>query len=517
MSQSQKQRAIISVSDKSNLLEFATFLHHQQIELYSTGGTAKILKQHNIPVIEVADYTQFPEIMDGRVKTLHPKIYAGILRRDQDTPLLQDFEIKTFDFVIVNLYPFSKTIANPEALLKDKIEHIDIGGPCMLRAAAKNYNKVTVICDPSDYQLIQSELETAQTISLASRQKLMTKAFAHTAAYDATVANHFQKTFNQNDYPQQLTLTFNKQQDLRYGENPSQNAAFYQDINTTKTFANYQQLQGKALSYNNIADADAALACVRAFQQTACVIVKHANPCGVAVADSCHDAYLKAFKTDPTSAFGGIIAFNHLVDKITAKAIIEQQFVEVIVAPFFANEALQIFSQKPNIRILSLGYDLQTQQPEYMLKKVDGGLLIQDTDILNYDKNTLKIVTERQPNAQEYQDLLFAWSVVKYVKSNAIVYAKDNMTIGIGAGQMSRIYSAKIANIKAQDENLTVSGSVMASDAFFPFRDSIDAAQSAGITAIIQPGGSIRDQEVVSAANEAKIAMIFTGLRHFLH
>jgi len=511
------QRAIISVSDKNGIVEFANFLSQSGIALYSTGGTASLLKKHNIPVIDIADYTEFPEIMDGRVKTLHPKIYAGILRREQDNNLLQDLNIVSFDYVIVNLYPFAKTIANPEAQLEDIIENIDIGGPCMIRAAAKNHDKVNVICDPKDYAAIQTELTESKDISLNTKRKLMAKAYGHTAGYDALIANYFQKAFSDEPYPEQLTLTFNKLENLRYGENPAQSAAFYQATNSANTFANYQQLQGKTLSYNNIADADAALACVRAFEAPACVIVKHANPCGVAIDDNILNAYSKAFKTDPTSAFGGIIAFNKTLDKKTAEKIISQQFVEVIIAPFIEDDALPLFAQKPNIRVLSLGYALTTEIPSYTLKKVNGGLLIQDNDIINYDPEQLKVVSKRVPSEQEKQDLLFAWTVVKYVKSNAIVYAKNNMTIGIGAGQMSRVYSAKIANIKAQDESLTVFGSVMASDAFFPFRDGIDAAKDAGITAIIQPGGSIRDEEVIAAADEANIAMLFTGLRHFLH
>lgn len=517
MDNTPRKRAIISVSDKTRIVEFAQFLASRDIELYSTGGTSALLRQHNIPVIDISDYTGFPEMMGGRVKTLHPKIYAGILRREQDQALLEQLNIKSFDFVIVNLYPFAQVISNPEVNLTDAIENIDIGGPCLLRAGAKNHQSVTVICDPQDYQVIEQELTETKNVSQMTKGKLMAKAFGHTAAYDALIANHFAHAFSDEPYPEQLTLTFKKAENLRYGENPSQNAAFYQDINTHETFANYKQHQGKALSYNNIADADAALACVRAFETPACVIVKHANPCGVATSETVLSAYQKAFKTDPTSAFGGIIAFNQILDAATANTIIKNQFVEVVIAPVIAQDALSIFAKKPNIRILSLSHNLQPQTSGYSLKKVDGGLLIQASDTINYDEDSLKVVTKRTPTATEYQDLLFAWTVVKYVKSNAIVYAKDKMTVGIGAGQMSRVYSAKIANIKAADENLEVQGAVMASDAFFPFRDGIDAARDAGITAIIQPGGSIRDDEIIQAADEANIAMIFTGIRHFLH
>ena len=517
MGNTPRKRAIISVSDKTRIVEFAQFLVSQNIELYSTGGTSALLRQHNISVIDISEYTGFPEMMGGRVKTLHPKIYAGILHREQDQQLLEQLNIKSFDFVIVNLYPFAQVISNPEVNLTDAIENIDIGGPCLLRAGAKNHQVVTVICDPKDYQLVQQELTENQTVSQMTKGQLMAKAFGHTAAYDALIANHFAQMFSDEPYPEQLTLTFKKAENLRYGENPSQNAAFYQDINAHNTFANHTQHQGKILSYNNIADADAALACVRAFETPACVIVKHANPCGVATSTTVLNAYQKAFKTDPTSAFGGIIAFNQILDAATASSIIKNQFVEVVIAPIIAQDALSIFAKKPNIRVLSLSHNLQPQTSGYSLKKVDGGLLIQASDTINYDEGSLKVVTKRTPTATEYQDLLFAWTVVKYVKSNAIVYAKEGMTVGIGAGQMSRVYSAKIANIKAADENLEVPGAVMASDAFFPFRDGIDAAKDAGITAIIQPGGSIRDDEIIQAADEADIAMIFTGIRHFLH
>lgn len=517
MHASTQKRAIISVSDKTGIVEFAQFLSAQGIAIYSTGGTSALLREHDVTTTEIADYTDFPEIMGGRVKTLHPKIYAGILRREQDLTLLEEFNILPFDFVIVNLYPFAKTIANPQADLDSVIENIDIGGPCMLRAAAKNHQAVTVICDPKDYSMIQAQWQETGKINLTTRQQLMAKAFAHTAAYDALIANHFAKIYATDTYPEQLTLTWNKQQPLRYGENPTQTAAFYADPNSAYTLATAKQYQGKELSYNNIADADAALACVRAFTQPACVIVKHANPCGVAIATTIDAAYTRAFSTDPTSAFGGIIAFNRALDAKTAALILEKQFVEVIIAPMIDNDALAILAQKPNVRVLSLEHTLTIAPSGYSLKKVDGGLLIQQADLINYDPELLRVVTVRHPTEQELQDLLFAWTVAKYVKSNAIVYAKDLMTIGIGAGQMSRVYSAKIASIKANDEHLTVQGSVMASDAFFPFRDGIDAANTAGITAVIQPGGSMRDAEVIAAADEANIAMVFTGLRHFLH
>ncbi len=510
------QRALISVSDKTGILELAQVLVSKNIEILSTGGTAKLLAEKGIPVIEVSDYTGFPEMMAGRVKTLNPKIHGGILaRRGLDEEVMTQNDINPIDLVVVNLYPFQATIANPDCTLEDAIENIDIGGPAMLRSSAKNHASVTVVVDASDYQTVMDEITANGNTTLETRTKLALKTFEHTAQYDGAIANYLGK--EQDGFSNTINLQFHKTQSMRYGENPHQNAAFYVEKNITEAcVASSTQFQGKEMSYNNMADADAALECVRSFNAPACVIVKHANPCGVALRDNIHDAYLDAFKTDPTSAFGGIIAFNRPLDKATAQDIIEKQFVEVIIAPSIDNDAKDVLSAKQNIRALECG-DLSNAQPSLDYKRVTGGLLVQDKDLGVITENDIKCVSELEPTADQIKDLLFAWKVAKAVKSNAIVYVKNEMTIGVGAGQMSRVYSAKIAGIKASDEGLVVEGSVMASDAFFPFRDGIDAAAQAGIKAIIQPGGSMRDDEVIAAANEHGIAMVFTGMRHFKH
>ena len=512
--------ALLSVSDKRDIEEFAAQLVDLGIEILSTGGTATQLQKAGIGVTEVADYTGFPEMMDGRVKTLHPKVHGGILaRRPQDEDVMQAHGIKPIDLVVVNLYPFSQTVAKPGCTLADAIENIDIGGPTMVRAAAKNHRDVAIVVDPSDYSnIIQSirsgELDEAQRFSLA------TKAFAHTAAYDSAISNYLSAQSAHDEFPSSVEIKVTKKQSLRYGENPHQNAAFYLEENPPSgTIALAEQIQGKDLSYNNIADTDAAIECVWAFDEPACCIVKHANPCGVAESITIADAYYRAYATDPTSAFGGIITFNRELDAETATLITERQFAEVIAAPSVSAEAQEICLAKKNLRLLRLGpRDLRTV-PELDYKRVTGGLLIQNRDPFRYEFSAgeLSVVSARAPTEEEMRDLLFAWRVAKCVKSNAIVYAKDARTIGVGAGQMSRVYSAKIAAIKAADEGLVVTGSVMASDAFFPFRDGIDSAAEVGIAAVIQPGGSVRDEEVIASANEHGMAMVFTGMRHFRH
>lgn len=519
--QKKLTRALVSVSDKAGIVEFCRALSGFGIELLSTGGTAKTLADAGIKVVEVSDYTGFPEMMAGRVKTLHPKIHGGILgRRGLDDAVMAEHAINPIDLVVVNLYPFEQTIAHPGCSLEEAIENIDIGGPAMLRSAAKNHDSVAVVVDPADYSEILGELNSNHgALSRDTRFRLAAKCFGHTANYDTAIAGYLGRN-NGNAFPATLNLQFHHRQTLRYGENPHQQAAFYSEKKPdTGTLAAATQLQGKELSYNNIADADAALECVKAFTSgPCCVIVKHANPCGVAEAGSLLEAYDLAYKTDPTSAFGGIIAFNAELDGVTAQAIIERQFVEVIIAPSVSAEALQVVKDKPNVRLLACGaWQAGPQQPVMDFKRIGGGLLVQDKDLAVLDSSALKVVTHRAPTPQEHADLLFVWKVAKFVKSNAIVYGKHGQTIGIGAGQMSRVYSAKLAGIKAQDENLEVIGSVMASDAFFPFRDSVDAAAKAGITAIIQPGGSMRDEETIAAANEHNIAMVFTGMRHFRH
>ncbi len=515
------RRALISVSDKTGIVPFAKALQQHNIEILSTGGTYKLLTSENIPAVEISEYTGFPEIMDGRVKTLHPKIHGGILaRRDQDQAVMEEHDIPPIDLVVVNLYPFEATVANPDCDLPTAIENIDIGGPTMLRAAAKNNRFVAVVVKPSDYDgIIESLNSNNACLDQDTRFDLAVKTFEHTAGYDGAIANYLgTKLGGESSFPRSFNTQFFKNQEMRYGENPHQQAAFYVEKNPEEaSISTAKQLQGKALSYNNIADTDAALECVKSFTEPACVIVKHANPCGVAVAESALRAYELAFQTDPTSAFGGIIAFNRELDAETAQRIVDQQFTEVIIAPSISEQALAVTAAKKNVRVLCCGQWTAARASELDFKRVNGGLLVQDRDIHKITREDLKVVSARAPSEDEIRDLLFAWSVAQYVKSNAIVYCKNNQTIGIGAGQMSRIYSARIAGIKAADEKLEVPGSVMASDAFFPFRDGIDAAAQAGITAVIQPGGSMRDEEVIAAADEANMAMVFTGIRHFRH
>ena len=514
------RRALISVSDKEGIIEFARALHDQGIEILSTGGTARLLIDNMIPVMEVSKHTGFPEIMDGRVKTLHPKIHGGILgRRGIDDGVMKDNDIAPIDLVVVNLYPFEATVANEDCSLDDAIENIDIGGPAMVRATAKNHAYVSIIVDPDDYQRVLEELHNNDgVVSDATRFDLAVKAFEHTSNYDGMIANYLGRVRtdgSMDELPRTINLQFSKVQEMRYGENPHQHAAFYTEKNPADAcIATAKQLQGKELSYNNIGDTDAALECIKQFDEPACVIVKHANPCGVSVNNSILEAYNAAYSTDPESAFGGIIAFNRELDADTAKTIVERQFVEVIIAPSISGEAIDAVAAKKNVRLLECG-QWQNTNERLDFKRVNGGLLVQDADLLLL--NEMKVVTEAQPDEQEMIDLLFGWKVAKFVKSNAIVYAKNNMTIGVGAGQMSRINSARIAGIKAKHASLEVPGSVMASDAFFPFRDGIDAAHEAGIVAVIQPGGSMRDEEVIAAANEHGMAMIFTGMRHFRH
>ncbi len=515
-------RALISVSDKNGILAFAQSLAEAGVEILSSGGTAKLLLQNGIPAIEVSDYTGFPEMMDGRVKTLHPRIHGGILgRRGVDEEVMERHGIKPIDLVVVNLYPFESTVARPDCDLATAIENIDIGGPALIRAAAKNYESVGVIVDAADYDNVITELRNGDgSLTDATRFRLAAKSFAHTSKYDAAVAEYLGKRLKDSEaFPEQLCLRFSRAQKMRYGENPHQNAAFYVETNAPLgSIASARQLQGKELSYNNIADADAALECVKSFDDSpTCVIVKHANPCGIAQAADLLEAYNRAYATDPTSAFGGIIAFNQPLDATTAKTIIDRQFVEVIVAPGIATDALQILSSKQNVRVLDCGQWPAVSTPAWDFKRVVGGLLVQDRDDGRVSREDLRIVTKRAPTEQEIIDLLFAWKTCKFVKSNAIIYAKDRQTIGIGAGQMSRVYSARIAAIKADDEELEVKGSVVASDAFFPFRDGVDSAASVGVTAVIQPGGSVRDAEVIAAADEHGLAMVFTGMRHFRH
>ena len=516
-------RALISVSDKSGIVEFAKSLHaYHDIEILSTGGTAKLLAENGIPVIEVSDYTGFPEMMDGRVKTLHPKIHGGVLgRRGTDETVMQEHDIPPIDMVVVNLYPFEETIAKENCSLELAIENIDIGGPTMLRSAAKNHASVTVVVDANDYSHVLNEIKDNNgAVTDATRFDLAVKTFEHTSHYDGAIANYLgciEADGNKTTFPRTFNSQYNKTQEMRYGENPHQAAAFYVESNPSEaSIATAKQLQGKELSYNNIGDTDAALECVKQFNEGAsCVIVKHANPCGVATSDSILEAYEKAYATDPESAFGGIIAFNQELDAKTASTIVDRQFVEVIIAPKISGEAIKIVAKKKNVRLLECGEWSDKPNPRLDFKRVNGGLLVQDADLALYDE--LKVVTKRQPSEEEMQDLLFAWRVAKFVKSNAIVYGKGNMTIGVGAGQMSRINSARIAGIKAEHAKLEVKGSVMASDAFFPFRDGLDQAAEVGITAVIQPGGSMRDDEVIAAANEHDIAMVFTGMRHFRH
>ncbi len=517
------RRALLSVSDKNGIVELAKGLLEQGVELLSTGGTFKLIKEAGLAVTEVSEHTGFPEMMDGRVKTLHPKIHGGILgRRGQDDAVMAEHQITPIDLVVVNLYPFQATIARDDCTLDMAIENIDIGGPAMVRSCAKNHAYTTILVNTSDYQQVLAEMDANQgAVTQATRFDLAVKAFEHTAAYDSAIANFLggKVEGGSQDFPRTFNTQFIKRQAMRYGENPHQKAAFYTEAKIAEScVATAKVLQGKELSFNNVADTDAAFECVKAFEEPACVIVKHANPCGVAVGKDLLEAYDLAFKTDPTSAFGGIIAFNRELDAQTAQTLVDRQFAEVIIAPGIEAKAQEIIASKKNLRLLDASeFWPGKRQPALNFKRVTGGLLVQDRDLGAVSMDELKVVTDRAPTEQELIDLAFAWKVAKYVKSNAIVYAKDGRTIGVGAGQMSRVYSAKIAGIKAADENLEVTGSVMASDAFFPFRDGIDAAAAAGITAVIQPGGSMRDEEVIQAANEAGIAMVFTGMRHFLH
>ncbi|MDX1733634.1 MAG: bifunctional phosphoribosylaminoimidazolecarboxamide formyltransferase/IMP cyclohydrolase [Halioglobus sp.] len=515
------RRALISVSDKSGIADFAAALHGMGVELLSTGGTYRLLRDSGLTVTEVADYTGFPEMMDGRVKTLHPKVHGGILaRRGQDDAVMEQHGIQPIDMVVVNLYPFEATVARPDCTLQDAVENIDIGGPTMVRAAAKNHQDVTIVVNSSDYGAIVEEMQANDGATrYATRFDLAIKAYEHTAAYDGAIANHFGALVpgGSANFPRTFNTQFRRLQEMRYGENPHQRAAFYVEANPAEAgIATARQIQGKELSYNNVADTDAALECVKNFDEPACVIVKHANPCGVAVAEDIRTAYDLAFATDSESAFGGIIAFNRPLDGATARAIVERQFVEVIIAPFVDDEAVAAVKEKKNVRLLACG-EWSAPLPALDYKRVNGGLLVQDRDLGMVGADDLKVVTKRQPTQQELQDLLFAWKVAKFVKSNAIVYAANGRTVGVGAGQMSRVNSARIAAIKAEHAELRVKGSVMASDAFFPFRDGIDNAGARGIAAVIQPGGSIRDEEVIAAADEHDMAMVFTGQRHFRH
>jgi phosphoribosylaminoimidazolecarboxamide formyltransferase/IMP cyclohydrolase len=516
------QRALLSVSDKTGLVDFARALANAGVELLSTGGTAKALRDAGLAVIDVSEYTGFPEMLDGRVKTLHPKVHGGILaRRDlpEHVATMASHDMGYIDLVCVNLYPFVATVSKPHTL-DEAIENIDIGGPAMVRSSAKNYHHVAIVTDPADYPALVAEMQAhGGALTDATRFNLAKKAFTHTAQYDGHISNYLtalNEAGEREAFGEQLTLQFSRAQTCRYGENPHQAGAFYVEAHAPAgTIATTRQIQGKELSYNNIADTDAALECVKLFDAApACVIVKHANPCGVAYGTNLLDAYNRAYQTDPESAFGGIIAFNGRLDGETAQAIVERQFVEVIIAPEVSPEASAAVAAKKNVRLLECGA-WSGSVAQLDMKRVAGGLLVQDADVVLHGE--LKTVTERVPTAREMDDLLFAWRVAKFVKSNAIVYAKDRMTIGVGAGQMSRVNSARIAAIKAEHAGLVVPGSVMASDAFFPFRDGIDQAGSTGIKAVIQPGGSMRDDEVIAAANEHGIAMVFTGIRHFRH
>jgi phosphoribosylaminoimidazolecarboxamide formyltransferase/IMP cyclohydrolase len=518
---SKLKRALISVSDKSGIAEFARALAALGVQILSTGGTAKLLEKEGIPVTEVSAHTGFPEMLDGRVKTLHPKIHGGILaRRDrpEHTAAIDAAGIAPIDLVVVNLYPFEATVADPDARLEDAIENIDIGGPAMLRSAAKNHAGVAVVVDPADYGKVLEELRATGEVSAATRFALATKAFAHTAAYDGAIASYLSSLGAdgaRRAWPDILSLQFAKLQDMRYGENPHQSAAFYRDAHPVLgSLARYSQIQGKELSYNNVADADAAWECVKSFTEPACVIVKHANPCGVATGKEPRDAYRKAFKADPTSAFGGILAFNRTLDRAAAAAI-GRQFAEVIIAPRLDAGAREEFARKQNLRVLEVALAHETNALE--LKRVGGGVLVQSPDARALQDSDLKVVTRKKPTRAQLADLLFAWRVAKFVKSNAIVFAKGGMTVGVGAGQMSRIDSARIAALKAKSADLTLKGSVVASDAFFPFRDGLDAVVKAGAVAVIQPGGSVRDDEVIAAADQHGVAMVFTGIRHFRH
>ncbi|MBI2752828.1 MAG: bifunctional phosphoribosylaminoimidazolecarboxamide formyltransferase/IMP cyclohydrolase [Betaproteobacteria bacterium] len=515
------RQALISVSDKSGVVEFARELSSLGVSILSTGGTAKMLEREGVGVTEVSTYTGFPEMLDGRVKTLHPKIHGGILaRRDRPEHMaaIRDAGIAPIELVVVNLYPFAATVADPDCRLEDAIENIDIGGPAMLRAAAKNHGSCAVVVDPADYGAVLQEIRSTGAVADATRFALAKKVFAHTAAYDGAIANYLfslDAQAKRREFPEVLNLQFRKVQDMRYGENPHQSAAFYRDDPPAAgSLANYRQVQGKELSYNNIADADAAWECVKSFAEPACVIVKHANPCGAAVGENLLVAYEKAFQTDPVSAFGGILAFNRALDRAAAEAV-GKQFAEVIIAPRIEPDGKAFFATKQNLRVLEVPLAHGANRHEY--KRVGGGLLVQSPDAAAVERSAIKVVTKRSPSESQWADLLFAWRVAKYVKSNAIVFCRDGMTVGVGAGQMSRVDSARIASIKARNAGLTLADSVVASDAFFPFRDGLDVVVEAGAMAVIQPGGSVRDDEVIAAADERGVAMVFTGIRHFRH
>lgn len=524
--------ALLSASDKTGIVDFARALHTLGIKLISTGGTAKLLAEANLPVTEVAEVTAFPEMLDGRVKTLHPKVHGGLLAR-RDVPehmaALKQHGIDTIDLLVVNLYPFEATVAKPGCTLEDAIENIDIGGPAMVRSAAKNWQDVGVLTDASQYPAVLAELKANGKLSDQLRFALSVAAFNRISQYDGAISNYLSAidfeassasaTPVRQPFPAQANSQFIKLQDLRYGENPHQQAAFYRDLQPAPgSLVTAVQLQGKELSYNNIADADAAWECVKSFDTDACVIVKHANPCGVAVGKDALEAYSKAFQTDPTSAFGGIIAFNRTVDVAAAQAV-SKQFVEVLMAPDFTPEALEVFKSKVNVRILKIALpaDMAASRNAMDIKRVGSGLLMQTADNHELTLADLKVVTKKQPTPQQLQDLLFAWKVAQYVKSNAIVFCKDGMTMGVGAGQMSRLDSARIASIKAQHANLSLQGTAVASDAFFPFRDGLDVVVDAGASCVIQPGGSMRDQEVIDAADERGVVMVYSGVRHFRH
>jgi phosphoribosylaminoimidazolecarboxamide formyltransferase/IMP cyclohydrolase len=519
------KQALLSVSDKTGILELARELAAAGVRILSTGGTARALRDAGIAVTDVSDYTGFPEMLDGRVKTLHPKIHGGLLGRralPAHVEKMREHGIDHIDLVCVNLYPFVQTIANPDCTLEDAIENIDIGGPTMLRSAAKNWEDVTVIVDPADYPLVLAEMRAGGgATARGTRFALAAKVYTHTAAYDGAISNYLtgiaapEPKPARHAFPDRLTLQFTKMQEMRYGENPHQSAAFYRDAEPAPgTLAGYTQLQGKELSYNNIADADAAWECVKTFEVPACVIIKHANPCGVAIGADALEAYSKALKTDPTSAFGGIIAFNGAVDGRAAEAV-AKQFVEVVIGTAFDARALEVFAAKQNVRLLTV--PLAGGANRYDLKRVGGGVLVQSPDAKNVGRDELRTVTRRAPTAAELDDLMFAWRVAKFVKSNAIVFCGGGMTLGVGAGQMSRVDSTRIASIKAQNAGLSLAGSAVASDAFFPFRDGLDVVAEAGARAVIQPGGSVRDEEVIAAADAHGIAMVFTGTRHFRH
>ena len=518
-------RALLSVSDKTGLLEFAKTLVAHGVELLSTGGTAKLIRDAGLNVTDVGDYTGFPEMLDGRVKTLHPKVHGGILANrllPEHMSSVEAAKIPLIDLVVVNLYPFRETVAKPGCSLEDAIENIDIGGPTMVRAAAKNWEGVAIVVDAADYATLADEMKlNAGSLSRKTRFALAKKAFTHTAAYDAAIGNYLTCRDLEGEpraYPDVLTLQWTKAQDMRYGENPHQSAAFYRDeVPAAGSLSQYTQLQGKELSYNNVGDADAAWDCVRAFDDSCCVIVKHANPCGVALCDTPLDAYNRALATDPTSAFGGIIAFNREVDAACAEAV-AKQFLEVLIAPAYTAEALDLLSKKVNVRVLTVPIKSLFESANVLeMKRVGGGLLVQSADTHTLDPTSLKVVTKLAPTAQQLKDMQFVWQVAQFVKSNAIVFAKDGRTLGIGAGQMSRVDSARIAKIKAEHSGLSLAGSVAASDAFFPFRDGLDVLIDVGAIAVIQPGGSMRDEEVINAANERGVAMVTTGVRHFRH